>query len=620
MEQVIFGGYDQNLDTTLTKYNSLVGGYIWTATEHHRRKIVTTNGKIKNFRVRLDGAPGVGTKYTFTLMLNGAPTALTFDIAGAATTGSNIVNEVTVTGGDTVSIRCVPDSTPTARYATWTSVFEGDTAKESLILGGSSWSLDNAATEYGQVMCAFTFWPLTENDHREVVPTSGTIKNLYVKLSTDPGTAPDAYRFTLRKNGVSQALTVTITADDTAGSDLVNTVDVVAGDVLTLMVEPLNTPSATPIVRWGMTFVADIDGESIILGGSSQDLDAAATKYHRFTSYEALFWEANEVETYHLGQVCTLKKLQVLLSGSPGAGNKYDFTIRIAGADSNVVATISDAATTGNSGALEDAVVLDEYVNLKVVPTDTPTVRDAYWGLVCYIAPPSGSAELLAWLEVGQGTAELLSQVVIRHVGTPIELSGKFEAQATAELLCKAKVRHVGTPVELWGRFEAQTTAELLANAEIINIGSAELLAETAIKQIGTPVELSVKIVIRQVGTPVELPGKITIRHTVPVELLSRGIIRHVGIPVELLGRVEVGQGSVDLPARFEVGQGAEELLGRTAIRHPATSDLKLSLYVRPRHLTAAEMLIGGRDRRIDLGGLDRKMVVGGRDRRMRIR
>jgi hypothetical protein len=79
-----------------------------------------------------------------------------------------------------------------------------------------------------------------------------------------------------------------------------------------------------------------------------------------------------------------------------------------------------------------------------------------------------------------------------------------------------------------------------------------------------------------------------------------------VGIPVELLGGFVVRQ--VGAPV---------DLLGRTITKHSASSDLKLSLYVSPWYLTAVEMLIGGRDRLMDLGGLDREILIGGRDRRM---
>jgi len=387
MEQVIFGGYDNFLDTTATKYQRIIGGSIWRATEDCY-KLVSTNGVIKNLRFKLSGAPGAGKKYTFTLMLNGAPTALTLEIADAATTGNDMVHEIVVTGGDYVSLRCVPTGTPTAVMATWTSMFEGDTPNESLILGGTHDPFSSADIQYGQVMGAYTFYTSTEDNFRQVVPTAGTIKNFYVKLNIDPGTAPDAYRLTLRKNGISQVLTVTITADATTGNDLVNSFAVVPGDILTMMVEPLNGPSATPFAHWGMTFVADIDGESIVLGGSYYPLDDTATEYYWLTSRENFFWDPDETIRYQLGQVCTIKKLHILLDTSPGAGKKYDFTIRIGAADSNVVATISDVATTGSSGPLIDTVALDDYVDLQVVPTNTPNVADAFWGFVCYIGPP----------------------------------------------------------------------------------------------------------------------------------------------------------------------------------------------------------------------------------------
>jgi len=419
LEQVLFGGFYDLLDDTATEYNSLIGGYTWTTSGGWRFKLVSTDGVIKQLRVKLNDSPGVGTKYTFKLYVGSNPTALTFDIAGLDTTGGDMVNEVVVTGDDTIILQCVPDGTPTPRYATWTCVFEGDTEAESLISGGSGFALSNVATEYCGVMGGSTNYSITENDHRQIVPTSGTIKNFYVHISFDPGTAPDAYRFTVRLNGatVAQSLIVTITADATSGSDLVHNLVVAAGDVLTMMIEPLNAPSEAPYARWGMTFVADTDGESVILGGSSSNLPDVDTEYHSIVpSYYNEAWTVNENERYHLGQVCTLKKLYILLNGSPGAGNKYDFTIRIGVADSNVVTTVSDAAVTGNSGALEDTVALDEYLSLKVVPTDSPTIRDAYWGFICYIAP--------------EVSVNLLGEFIVRQIGTPVDLFSKFSIPA----------------------------------------------------------------------------------------------------------------------------------------------------------------------------------------------
>ncbi len=251
MEQVIFGGGYGVLDDTDNTYASLVGGINWTTTESWYKRVVSTGGTIKNLRVKLNDSPGAGKSYDFTLMLNGNPSALTVHIHDTDTSGADTVNEVAVVAGDTIYLKCVPTDTPTVRYATWTSVFKGTTANESLILGGTIYPLDVTNIEYVQVMGPTTFPDTTENNHRQICPTAGTIKNLYVGLTEDPGTDPDAYRFTLRKGGVSQTLTVTITADNTTGNDTANEVSVVAGDVLTLMIEPLNTPSGTPSLKAG---------------------------------------------------------------------------------------------------------------------------------------------------------------------------------------------------------------------------------------------------------------------------------------------------------------------------------------------------------------------------------
>jgi len=389
MEQVIFGGSSSDLlHDTNTNYNSLTGKAWWVGTEWTYSNLMSPGGKIKCLRVKLDDAPGGTDKYTFTVMLNGAPTALTLEIVGAATSGSDMTHEIDVVGGNWISLRCVPTDTPVARYATWTVVFEGSTAAESWIGGTTEYYGLFRDPAYGQVMSGFTDTTSGEDAVREVCPTSGTIKKLYVELSETPGPDPtDGLKITLRKGGVSQTLTVTILQGSTTGSDLVNEVAVVAGDILTIKIEVVDTPNPEPMVKWGMTFEADTDNESLVLGGSSVDLDDTDTEYNSPQCIRSYPWVADETTRYQLGQVCTLKKLYMLLSAAPGVGNKYNFTLRVAGGDGNVTVEIADPATTGNSGALEDAIALDNYVDLKVVPDDTPDVAKVYWGLVCFREP-----------------------------------------------------------------------------------------------------------------------------------------------------------------------------------------------------------------------------------------
>lgn len=390
MKQVIFGGLYNLLPIDTTEYNWVVGGGYWGATESRKEQLVSTGGKLKNLRVKLNDVPGTGT-YVFTLRLNGAPTTLTCTVAADGTLASDTTHEVAVTGGDRISLECFPDSPDNARYARWTIMFEGTTAKESLIPGASDNFLDNINIDYAQPMGAFDFSWGHEYEVKEVCPTAGKIKDLYVELSEDPGTAPNAYRFTLRVNGEDKALTVTITADDTKGNNTVDEVVVAAGDILTLMCEPLETPSARPYAIWGMTFVADTDGESLILGVSKDDFSSSNKEYYNPQCVSDGAWTGTEAEAYQLAQACTFKKLYIALEVSTGNTRRIDFKSRVNGGDGNLFVTIVSPATTGNDAVNSDVISNDDDVDLLSHPRTLPCDNGkVYWGLVGYIAaaPP----------------------------------------------------------------------------------------------------------------------------------------------------------------------------------------------------------------------------------------
>jgi hypothetical protein len=390
MQQPLFGGDRDALNNAATEYSSVFGGVAWVATENQRTQVVTSAGTIDSLFVELSADPGTSPDaYRFTLRKNGADTTLTCTITADDTTGSDVAHSVAVVAGDLISIQCEPLNTPSATpTALWAMRFTGTTAKESLLLGHLQ--ISSSATRYTGVMIGGAASSATEDDVRQVCPTAGVIKNLYVSLSADPGTDPDAYRFTLRVNGASSDLTCTVTADATTGNDTAHTVTVAAGDRLTLMFEPLNTPATDAIrVAYGMTFVADIDGESIVMSFSTDDLDNAATTYSKIGgSFGSTAWSTTETESQQLGQTCVLRKFYVLLSAAPNTGNTYTFTPRVNAASptGGLSVAITGAATTGSDVTNEVAIADGDNVALMCVPASTPDVVDAYWGLVCYIA------------------------------------------------------------------------------------------------------------------------------------------------------------------------------------------------------------------------------------------
>ena len=391
MEQVIIGGYYDLLHTGTTEYNMISGGLSWTNDPDNVAQTVSTPGTLKNLRVELNDVPGTGT-YVVTLHrrvgLGGwANTTLTCTVAADGTTASDTVNEVSVAAGDVICLQCNPDSPDSARYARWTMIFEGNNAKESLILGqGVS---TTGSTQYFAMGRGISTG--VEDEVRSVCPTNGTIKNLFVQLENDPGTAPDAYRYTLRINGVTKSVTTTITANNKIGNDTGNSEAVLAGDIITLMCEPLNTPSTSTATGWGVTFVADTDGESLILGGSDNSLNATTIEYNLLVTRTSNFWDAAEAEAYQLAQECTFKSLYMLLKFGPGNGDGFSFKVRRNGASpgGGLGVDIVGAAVTGNDTVNTIAISDDDEVDMMCDPTGLPgSLNNAYWGLVAYIEPP----------------------------------------------------------------------------------------------------------------------------------------------------------------------------------------------------------------------------------------
>lgn len=381
MQQLLIAGFYNLTHTVNTEYNSLAGGHIWRNL-FERQQVVSTPGTIKNLMVKLDGSPGAGKSYTFTLMKNGIAQALSVTISDTDTQGADTTNEVAVSAGDLITLRCIPSGTPTARYARYSCVFEGNNAKESLILGiGETY---NIGVYYSPLSGGRETGTTIEGSTYQVIPTPGTIKNLYVNLSEDPGISPEAYRFTLRKNGVSTALTCTITADDTTGSDTVNEVVVVAGDLVNLMIEPLNSPSREPDVNFGLTFVAATDGESLLLGESSAALPLDVTEYNNLsTTTYASGWTTNEYEKYQLAQSgFTLKKFYAwvseLLLGA------YTLNIRANDGNTGIAITIPIGQQAGSD--ISNQYEPNDYDYLAISCLATTTVAKVHWGLVAYVA------------------------------------------------------------------------------------------------------------------------------------------------------------------------------------------------------------------------------------------
>lgn len=381
-------------------------GVGWRATESDRWVIMPTAGKIKNFRIVsvLAGSPGAGTSFDFTLFVDGIATALTCELANTDTSTDDLINEISVTAGQTLSIQVVPTNTPSAISVRHSFLFVGDNAKESVIMGTNfQLGASTSATEYDSIFGGSGISPgPTEGDFQQLCACKGTISDLYVQLESDPGTDPDAFRYTIRKNGSSTTLTVTITADATTGNDTSNSFTVEPGDLLNIMIEPLNTPSVAVEAAWGMVFTADIDGESPLMGGNPS-FKAGSTEFNGFR-LSGFDWSSIEGTHQSLCAATFMKDLYLDLSVAPGAPETRTFTVKINGSATVLALTIEGSDTTGNNTTDTLRLLNADLLSIVSTSSGNPVDTVARWGVVVTVIPDvavgGGMARNLVFTEI----------------------------------------------------------------------------------------------------------------------------------------------------------------------------------------------------------------------------
>ena len=247
--QVLFSGSRFSPSTLVVNYHPLIRpAGTWNTSDgltiSNDKFMASTTGNLKNIRVVLDTAPGSGTNYVFTVRLNAADTALACTISDAATSCTNSTDTVSIIGGDVLTFSSTPSGSPATVFVKWTLVFDGTTAQEGIFsgYGGGAGTITKYSFPDGPSLLSI------EDENHQLMPLNGTLKNLYVRTHCD---VINPWVFTLRVNGVSTALTCTLTSFTC--SNTTDSISVVAGDLISLEVDPDAGCSARR--SHGMTFV-----------------------------------------------------------------------------------------------------------------------------------------------------------------------------------------------------------------------------------------------------------------------------------------------------------------------------------------------------------------------------
>jgi len=376
--QPIVGGVNRSLNNVNTEYSSIMGGMEWDVAENQVYQVMPTAGYFCRLYIELDAVVAGGATETFTLMKNGAPTALTVTIAAGASTGNDTTHSVAYVAADTISLRAVPTGVPGAPNATWSSLFVPDTYGETIFLAHSI--VDSGAPRFFASQGGMTSL-ITTLQFSTPMPCAGTFGDAYVQLSAAPGAG--SYTCVFNVNGGNTAINPQVVNPATTGSDTAASVPVVAGDLVNWEVYPGGGAAANPEIAVGVVFTPTVIGEYPILGSTADQPAVAAVEYYHMTPGDAVVWQAVEATVPSLTQFCTLKDLYVKVDPAPGGAFTYTLAIREEAGATGLTVTITGAATTGNDLVNEFTSTTGDTVGVQCTG-DGGAATNVKWGVVAY--------------------------------------------------------------------------------------------------------------------------------------------------------------------------------------------------------------------------------------------
>ena len=377
---------------TQTNYFPISGGVqSWQNNVNNKNNIFTTSGTLGNLMVSLNTAPSAARSWTFTLMKNGEATGVSCVISGTDTFGIS-EESVSVSPGDYFCLRSVPSSTPLSSNLIRISLlFTGSSPGESVISGITS--VRNNATHFVPLSTTFTglVGVTSELTQSQIMPCNGTFKNLYVRMNNSPGTAPDAYRFTLMVGDEMDNLSATdlsceIVDPDTMANDVSHSVNVSAKQYVCLRIEPLNSPSANNISTFfGFTFVPEIDGEAPLLGSFKGGVNPSGSNQYTQMLFGSLSYQSFNQEVL---QETTIKKARLAFSAPQPAVSPYSFFLSKNETDEDLSIVINQGESYGEDLIHEVSFEAGDLGGFRTDYLNVTPMEVVKYSCVSFIEPP----------------------------------------------------------------------------------------------------------------------------------------------------------------------------------------------------------------------------------------
>lgn len=329
------------------------------------------------------------------LTKNAVNTALTCTFTSGSSSCTDSTHTVSVVAGDLMGFDINPISTPVPSPAGSLQAavqFDGTTADETFVVGGMRLTNTSAAQQTGP-LGNFDGGLVSDIESSEVFPTSGTLDDLYMATANPPASGGGgSWQAWLRKgttisNEATTSLTCTIANAGTSCSDLVDSVAVSAGDIVSMVNNETGTTLSNQTGIYSFRFKPTVDGESVMLSRFDTGQSSGINTY----AYTGGVEGNNDTEgssTATTQSPFTWKKLFVVFDTAPGSTRSRAITARINAVGTALTCSVADTNTTCNDTTHTVSVSAGNSVAWQNTPTNSPTgTVNLRIGAVLFIAP-----------------------------------------------------------------------------------------------------------------------------------------------------------------------------------------------------------------------------------------